>query len=123
MIAIFCHLPEERIYLENEKWIAIKDGYPVTEGHTLLIPKRHSANYFGLAYVEYFSLKSFMVFVIKNLKDEYPEVNDWNIGMNCGEYAGQTVFHTHIHLIPRREGDVENPKGGVRHLIPGKGDY
>ena len=120
---LFCNIPPVRIVLENELAYAVRDGYPVTEMHSLIIPKRHIQDYFDLTTEELIACDQ----LIRSLKDEISNsdnsVNGFNIGMNSGETAGQTIFHCHIHLIPRRTGDVENPRGGVRHIIPGKGDY
>ena len=120
---IFCEIPNERIYLENALAITIMDNYPVTPSHSLIIPKRHIDNYFLLTEPE--SLACFEL--LNDAKDFILRtdntVEGFNIGMNCGEVAGQTIFHCHIHLIPRRVGDVDSPRGGVRHLIPGMGDY
>jgi diadenosine tetraphosphate (Ap4A) HIT family hydrolase len=123
MSCLFCNIENERIIAENDLAYAIRDGFPVTELHTLIIPKRHVEDYFGLSQEELLACDE----LIRSLKDEIMDsdssVDAFNIGMNAGESAGQTIFHCHIHLIPRRTGDVENPRGGVRHLIPGKGDY
>ena len=120
---LFCNIPPVRIILENELAYAVRDGYPVTEMHSLIIPKRHIPDYFDLTKEELIACDQ----LIRSLKDEISNsdnsVNGFNIGMNLGETAGQTIFHCHIHLIPRRTGDVDNPRGGVRHTIPGKGDY
>ncbi len=120
---IFCNLPKDRVVFENDLAIAIYDGFPVTDLHALIIPKRHTENYFKLTNNELFScnqlLKEFEIEV--NKKDNL--VQGFNIGINTGDVAGQTIFHCHIHLIPRRQGDVDNPRGGVRNIIPGKGDY
>jgi len=120
---LFCNIENERIIAQNDLAYAVRDGFPVTELHTLIIPKRHVEDYFGLTQEELLACDE----LIRSLKDEIMDsdslVNGFNIGMNAGESAGQTIFHCHIHLIPRRSGDVENPRGGVRHLIPGKGNY
>ena len=120
---LFCSIESDRIIAENELVYAIRDGFPVTEMHTLVIPKRHVVDYFSLTQEELMACDS----LLRQLKEEIEESDDsvqgFNIGMNAGAVAGQTIFHCHIHLIPRREGDVENPRGGVRHLIPGKGNY
>jgi diadenosine tetraphosphate (Ap4A) HIT family hydrolase len=120
---LFCSIDRDRIIAENELAFAIRDGFPVTELHTLVIPKRHAVDYFSLTQDELLACDS----LLRQLKDEIQQADatvlGFNIGMNAGEVAGQTIFHCHIHLIPRREGDVENPRGGVRHLIPGKGNY
>jgi len=101
----------------------IHDGFPVTEGHTLFIPKRHAADYFELTQAEINAINQLMIRQKEALQRSDKTIEGFNIGMNCGETAGQTVFHCHVHLIPRRQGDVENPRGGVRHIIAGKGYY
>ena len=120
---LFCNIPTVRIVLENELAYAVRDGYPVTEMHSLIIPKRHIQDYFDLTKEELIACDQ----LIRSLKDEISNsdnsVNGFNIGMNSGETAGQTIFHCHIHLIPRRTGDVDNPRGGVRNVIPGMGNY
>lgn len=120
---IFCSLTPERIITENDSFSAIKDGFPVTQGHVLIIPKRHVADYFGLSTDELLSMNKLLTQCRDEITTFDPAVEGFNIGMNCGEVAGQTIFHCHVHLIPRRTGDVENPRGGIRHLIPGKGNY
>lgn len=123
---LFCSIQTDdrkRIVAENELAYAIRDGFPVTEGHTLLIPKRHTPDYFGLVQSEVHAINALMTAQKDRLSVAEPTIWGFNIGMNCGEVAGQTVFHCHVHLIPRRRGDVENPRGGVRHVIAGKGFY
>lgn len=120
---IFCDLPTERIVAENHLAIAIRDGFPVTEHHTLIIPKRHAETYFDLTDDEREACHQLLVAQKDSIRALDPLVEGFNIGMNCGAVSGQTVFHCHIHLIPRRKGDVENPRGGVRHTIPSKGFY
>jgi diadenosine tetraphosphate (Ap4A) HIT family hydrolase len=88
----------------------------------LLIPKRHCADYFELNYIETSTLAATLN-VVKNILDSRYTPNGYNIGVNCGEAAGQTIKHCHIHIIPRYEGDVENPRGGVRGVIPSKQNY
>ena len=120
---LFCNIPTVRIVLENELAYAVRDGYPVTEMHSLIIPKRHIQDYFDLTKEELIACDQ----LIRSLKDEISNsdnsVNGFNIGINSGETAGQTIFHCHLHLIPRRTGDVDNPRGGVRNVIPGMGNY
>lgn len=98
------------------------DGFPVSPGHLLIVPKRHAADWFDLTAEEQ---KAVMMLVEEGKR--WLEVNyqpdGFNIGMNCGEAAGQTVMHMHCHLIPRYHGDLEDPRGGVRWVIPGKADY
>ena len=123
---LFCEIQANnrgRIIAENSLVYAIRDGFPVTEGHTLFIPKRHTLDYFSLEQEEVLAINHLMELHRKLLQKEDPTIDGFNIGMNCGETAGQTIFHCHVHLIPRRKGDVENPRGGVRHIIAGKGFY
>ena len=120
---LFCNIPKERVVAENELAYAICDGFPVTEHHTLVIPKRHAEEYFALTQDELLACNEPLHSERKDILKNDQTVEGFNIGMNSGEVAGQTVFHCHIHLIPRRKGDVADPKGGVRHLIPDKGFY
>ena len=125
---LFCDIQRNanecnRIIAENNLAYAIRDGFAVTEGHTLFIPKRHIADYFGLVPAEVLAINLLMAEQKQLLQHADLKIDGFNIGMNCGETAGQTIFHCHVHLIPRRKGDVENPRGGVRHIIAGKGFY
>ena len=123
---LFCGIPSERIVSENTLAYAIRDGFPVTKGHTLVIPKRHVADYFGLTQAEVNAVNQLLTKQKEVLHQDDESIDGFNVGMNCGESAGQTVFHCHVHLIPRRTGDLGkdvNPRGGVRHTIPGKGSY
>ena len=120
---IFCNIPDERIIDENDRAYVIKDGFPVTDGHSLIIPKRHVAEYFELSSYEITAIHELLVSTKEQLQSSDDAISGFNIGMNNGEDAGQTIFHCHIHLIPRRSGDVENPRGGVRGVIPGKQSY
>jgi len=120
---LFCTISPERIIMENDVAYAIYDGYPVTEMHTLVIPKRHIEDYFGLTQDEILGCDSLLRAVRDDIMKHDSLVKGFNIGMNSGAVAGQTVFHCHIHLIPRREGDVEEPRGGVRWVIPSKANY
>lgn len=120
---LFCSIPPERVVVENELAYAIADGFPVTAHHSLVIPKRHAADYFALHRPEVNACNDLLHQLRTQIQDYDSSVTSFNVGMNCGAEAGQTVFHCHIHLIPRRQGDVERPRGGVRHVIPGKGEY
>ena len=123
---LFCDIQSGdrgRIVTENTLAYVIRDGYPVTDGHTLIIPKRHVRDYFGLFSAEVMAINALIGQQRAALIETDPKIQGFNIGMNSGEAAGQTQFHCHVHLIPRRQGDVENPRGGVRHVIPGKGNY
>jgi len=120
---MFCEPAGDRILHANELAYAIRDGYPVTELHTLIIPKRHVSTYFELGQAEINASTQLLGKIKDEISAADSTVTGFNIGVNAGESAGQTVMHCHIHLIPRRKGDVENPRGGVRHIIPGKGSY
>jgi diadenosine tetraphosphate (Ap4A) HIT family hydrolase len=110
------------ILTETKLSFAIFDNFPVSRGHTLVIPKRHVATVWELTGDEYTDIFD-LVTQVKNIIQNEFSPQGLNIGINCGEAAGQTVFHAHIHVIPRYTGDVPNPRGGVRNIIPGKGDY
>lgn len=120
---IFCDPEEERVFLRNDLTYALWDAFPVTGRHALIIPARHAQDYFSLTTEELLACDSLLRKASELVKSDDRAVEGFNIGANVGHVAGQTIFHCHFHLIPRRSGDVENPRGGVRHLIPGKGDY
>ena len=121
---LFCEAYTDReVIAENTLVYAIRDGYPVTEGHTLVIPKRHVVDYFGLSTAEVSATNQLLHLVKEQLCSSDEAITGFNIGVNAGASAGQTVFHCHTHLIPRRDGDVEDPRGGVRHVVGGKGFY
>ena len=120
---LFCSMPVDRIVASNNLAYAVKDGFPVTAGHALVIPKRHVVDFFGLSDDEVLACNQLLKELHSTTMGNDELVEGFNVGMNAGEAAGQTIFHCHIHLIPRRKGDIENPRGGVRHTIPGKGFY
>jgi len=123
---LFCEIllmDRTRVVGENSLSYAIRDAFPVTEGHTLLIPKRHVVDYFGLIPAEANALNLLMAEQRLVLLQADPSIAGFNLGMNSGEAAGQTIYHCHVHLIPRRKGDIAEPRGGVRNIIPGKGHY
>jgi len=120
---LFCELPKDRIIAENNLAYAVYDGYPVTEQHTLIIPKRHTPTYFDLYQPEINACNQLLQDMKARIEEQDNTVTGFNIGMNNGEDAGQTIFHCHIHLIPRRQGDVDIPKGGVRGVIPSNQSY
>lgn len=124
---LFCKVQEamyeKEIVFENDFFYATRDSYPVTKLHTLIIPKRHFQSYFDMNIDEINSINS----ILNNQKNEIkkldPEVTAFNIGINDGKDAGQSIYHLHVHLIPRRKGDIEDPRGGVRGVIPAKQKY
>ena len=119
----FCRLARRvEIICETATCVAFYDGYPVSPGHALIIPKRHVASYFDLTNHEREAMNVVLQYV-KQKVDERFHPDGYNVGINVGEHAGQSVFHCHIHLIPRYKGDVSNPKGGVRGVIPNKQNY
>lgn len=125
-LCLFCNVQandRKRIVAENEFGYVIRDGFPVTPLHTLIIPKRHVLDYFGLHSDEVLGLHQLLLKQKDKLMVEDSTIGGFNVGINCGETAGQSVWHCHMHLIPRRKGDVEKPKGGVRLIIAGKGYY
>lgn len=117
---LFCDKKE--YVFENDLAYAIFDGFPVNKGHMLIIPKRHVKDYFDLTNDELLAMKA-LSNVCKEYLDKEYHPDGYNIGFNCGEFAGQSIMHCHMHIIPRYNGDVANPRGGVRHVIPGKGNY
>ena len=120
---LFCNSKKSGVAHENKLAYASYDTYPVSDDHCLIIPKRHSKDYFDLTNDEVIACND----LIKLIKDEVlrkdKSIKGFNIGTNLGKIAGQSIMHCHIHLIPRREGDVENPQGGVRSVIPKKQHY
>jgi ATP adenylyltransferase len=120
---IFCELPEDRVVASNALAVAIRDNYPVTQLHTLVIPRRHAATFFDLFEPERRAINQLLVSLRSEIIAKDGSVSGFNIGMNNGDMAGQTVAHAHVHLIPRRQGDVQDPTGGVRGIIPGKARY
>lgn len=122
MNCIFCNIDNERIVTENEGAYAIYDGFPVSKGHMLIIPKKHFNNYFEADEETKAQLWK-LVDECKEALDKKYNPDGYNVGINCGEASGQTVMHLHIHLIPRYKGDIDNPRGGVRGVIPDKRIY
>ena len=120
---IFCNVSTDRIFAENELAFAIEDAFPVTERHTLIIPKRHVEDYFDLYQPERNAMQRLLEECRREICQKDASVTGFNIGNNVGEDAGQTVMHCHTHLIPRRAGDVDNPRGGVRGVIASKQNY
>ena len=122
-VCVFCDPTPDHIVASDELAYAVRDTSPVTPLHTLILPRRHIASYFELAQDEHDAIRDLLATVRRDIMTSDPDVEGFNIGINVGEVAGQTIFHCHVHLIPRRRGDVANPRGGVRAVIPGKANY
>jgi len=120
---LFCITKKEDIIVENEFAYATFDSYPVSSQHCLIVPKRHIKDYFELNKEEVIGCDQLMKKIKNQFEKNDKTIKGFNIGINSGKVAGQSVMHCHIHLIPRREGDVENPQGGVRGVIPLKQHY
>ena len=119
----FCKAESERdIIASSSLSVAFYDGFPVSPGHALIIPKRHVSSFFDLSKDEQQDLLN-LADRVKRLVEERYHPDGYNIGINVGEAAGQSIFHVHLHLIPRFKGDVPNPRGGVRGVIPAKQNY
>ncbi len=120
---VFCEKVENKDYLkENETAVSFLDSYPLTEGHTLIIPKRHISEIFNLDSKEYTDIWEIINATNKSLTDTLSP-DGFNIGVNVGKEAGQTIDHAHLHLIPRYKGDIADPRGGIRWVIPDKAPY
>ena len=120
---IFCNKSKQKIIYSSDLFFVVRDSYPVTKHHTLIIPHRHVSSFFDLNDNEFNDLNKILKKQRQSLLDLDKEITGFNIGVNAGTDAGQTIMHVHIHLIPRRKGDIENPRGGVRGVIPSKQKY
>ena len=120
---LFCNVKESGCAHENDLAYASYDTYPVSEFHCLIIPKRHVIDYFELTDEELVACNDLIKVIKEEVLIKDKNVKAFNIGTNAGKIAGQSIMHCHIHLIPRREGDVENPQGGIRSVIPKKQHY
>ena len=118
----FCNMSEENIVAKNNLCYAIFDKFPVNPGHALIIPFRHFDNYFHATFEEKIAIID-LIEKMKEIIDKRYTPDGYNLGVNIGEYAGQTIFHVHYHIIPRFKGDIEIPRGGVRGVIPSKRIY
>ncbi len=118
----FCSISDDRVWMANENAVALWDGYPVSKGHALVVPRLHLASLFDLDAGAYGGIWRLVREVRDRLADEH-DVAAFNVGANDGVEAGQTVMHAHIHVIPRRPGDVDDPRGGVRWVVPSKAVY
>ena len=118
----FCTLADERIVASNELAVIIRDGFPVSPGHTLIVPKRHVASWFDTTSEEQRAVMDLLAQAKLQLDAEHTPAG-YNIGINDGPAAGQTIRHLHLHLIPRYDGDNEDPRGGVRWVFPHRAAY
>ncbi|HRY82148.1 MAG TPA: HIT family protein [Candidatus Moranbacteria bacterium] len=122
---LFCdrnNKEKHKIIIENELFYSRWDNFPVAKGHAEIIPKKHIISFFDLNKEELLKMYEIIKETRKIITNKY-NPDDFNVGINDGELAGRTIHHLHIHIIPRYKGDVENPKGGIRNIIPGKGNY
>ena len=120
---LFCNAEQSGIAIENDLAYASYDSYPISNFHCLIIPKRHVKDYFELNNDELLACNDLIIKIKNEILQKDKTVKAFNIGTNVGKISGQSIMHCHIHLIPRREGDVENPQGGVRSVIPKKQHY
>tara|TARA_Y100001947_G_C10101141_1_gene203076 strand:- start:18 stop:440 length:423 start_codon:yes stop_codon:yes gene_type:complete len=120
---LFCDTKKSGIAYENDLAYASYDTYPVSKYHCLIIPKRHIKDYFDLNNEELIACNNLIKILKKEIIEKDRSVKGFNLGTNIGKISGQSIFHCHIHLIPRRENDVENPQGGVRSVLPNKQHY
>ena len=120
---LFCNINNDDIIFENNYAKVSFDTYPVSKFHSLIFPKRHISNFFELSDEEVLACNKLIKKIQEKVQKEDKTIKGFNIGSNSGKVAGQSIMHCHIHLIPRREGDVNNPQGGVRGVIPSKQHY
>jgi len=121
-MSIFSNISDDKIIHKGQNFFMIYDSFPVSPGHILIISNEEKVDYFSLSKKEQEELTS-LIEVAKKIIEKVRNPDGYNIGMNCGEAAGQTVMHFHCHVIPRYFGDMENPRGGIRHCIKNKGYY
>ena len=120
---LFCNTDKKEYIFENDLAYATFDSYPVSKFHVLIIPKRHIKSYFELSADEFVACNKIIILSKNKIENEDQTIKGFNLGTNCGKIAGQSINHCHIHLIPRRAGDVDNPQGGVRGVIPSMQHY
>jgi len=121
-MSVFTTIDKEKYLFETDNFFIIYDGYPVSEGHLLIVTKELRKDYFALSIQEINELPV-VIEEAKRIIEKKSSPDGYNIGMNCGESAGQTVMHFHCHIIPRYNGDMKDPRGGIRHCVEGKGYY
>ncbi|WP_405296810.1 HIT family protein [Algibacter sp. Ld11] len=121
-MSVFSNIKEDKTIYQGNYFFLIEDGYPVSPGHILIISNAEKIDYFELNKDERIELTELIEKAKEIIESKY-KPDGYNIGMNCGEVAGQSVMHFHCHIIPRFKGDMKNPKGGIRHCVEGKGNY
>ncbi|AHM63215.1 helicase [Flammeovirgaceae bacterium 311] len=121
-MSVFSQIPEDRIIHQGQHFFLVRDIYPVSPGHTLIISKEEKMDFFQLNAEERDELNELLLVARELIEKEFTP-HGYNIGMNCGEAAGQTVMHFHCHIIPRFLGDMDDPRGGIRHCVEGRGYY
>lgn len=121
-MSVFAEIGPERVIGRTRHFFLIEDAFPVSPGHLLIISNEMRADYFALTAEERSDLDA-AICLARDIISVRHHPDGYNIGMNCGAAAGQTVFHFHCHVIPRYKGDMEDPRGGVRHCVSGKGYY
>jgi diadenosine tetraphosphate (Ap4A) HIT family hydrolase len=122
LMSVFLEIPDQNVLYSSESFFLVYDRYPVSKGHILIISTQVKKDFFELTPEEQTELSQLILKAKEIIESEY-NPDGYNIGMNCGETAGQTVFHFHCHVIPRYKGDMDDPRGGVRHCVSGKGYY
>ena len=120
---LFCNKKKQKVIYSSKFIYVVRDSFPVTKHHSLIIPHRHISNFFDLNNDELKDLSKILKKERQSLLDLDKEITAFNVGVNAGEDSGQSIMHCHIHLIPRRKGDIKNPRGGVRGVIPSKQKY
>ena len=123
MTCIFCDMARLRVVASNDVAFAIRDKFPVNPGHTLVLPWRHVSSWFEATQEEQAGIMALLQEVKLGLDAQRPRPDGYNVGINVGVPAGQTVMHLHVHLIPRFQGDVDDPTGGVRFVVPARANY
>ena len=122
-LCLFCNKKKQKIIYSSKLIFVVRDSYPVTKYHTLIIPHRHVSNFFDLNENELVDLYKILKKERRSLINLDKKITAFNVGVNAGVDSGQSIMHCHIHLIPRRKGDIKNPRGGVRGVIPSKQKY
>jgi len=119
----FCEIDLSRVLDEDKHSFVVQDAYPISTGHMLVVPKAHVADWFELSTAEHVSMIHLLQKHRARLMQADSTIDGFNFGANCGESAGQTIMHCHLHLVPRRFGDADDPRGGIRWVLPASAKY